>query len=544
MTKDVGHPFAVITPTEAGRSPTEDCKNETSSGGVAGPHNNGIDDAPVGAAYLADAEGFAYVDQETLDSPESKDKRRAKASWLDKQVHHKEEEVQLTRLQIFVRSGIFSALTSTMICVNGVLIGVETDWGDGSTAWVALEWFFLIFYALELIVRLGADGCKVLRTDGWIQFDFFVCVIALADVCIIGPMMKESGANGEAKQVAMVLRILRLMKLTRIIRLLRFFKELWLLVASFGSAFKTLAWTFVLLLMVLYVFAILFVKLLGKEVDRDCIKEWFGTMGGAMFTLFQIMTLESWAEIAREVWATDRWFMTFMILIFIMICSFAIMNTVLAVIVEHTLGEAMEQRDDIIRKAQEELQRAAKDLLDIFRNADEDHSGMLSKDEFVLALNNESTRRLLQEMDLGEDFGCLDPEEIGALFDTIDVDDSHGLTPQEFVDGMMQMRGPARARRLFEMHCDLQKKDRLTKEEVKSMNTKVSELYDLVSALSKRMEAPGCFPSQMSSHAASLGTLRAIQALEEKVDKHNQALHKRLDQLFAALSVGETHNDE
>merc|ERR1719379_114947 len=125
------------------------------------------------------------------------------------------------------------------------------------------------------------------------------------------------GGGGAAKQVAMMLRIVRLMKLTRIIRLLRFFKELWLLVASFGSAFKTLAWTFVLLIMVLYIFGILFVKILGKESKDEDIQEWFGCLPGAMFTLFQIMTLESWSQIARAVWGTEQWFMTFTIMIFI-----------------------------------------------------------------------------------------------------------------------------------------------------------------------------------------------------------------------------------
>merc|ERR1719265_1525159 len=149
----------------------------------------------------------------------------------------------------------------------------------------------------------------------------------------------------------------------------------------------------------------------------------------------------------------------------------------------------MEQRDDIIKKAQEELQRSAKELLAIFRVADNDDSGMLSKDEFVMALGEESTRRLLQEMDLGEDFGCLDPEEIGALFETIDVDDTSALSPAEFVDGMVQMRGPARARRLFEMHCDFKKKQRLSDQKVAVALTTLTDLQNLVTTLSTSMES-------------------------------------------------------
>merc|ERR1719353_1859832 len=116
-------------------------------------------------------------------------------------------------------------------------------------------------------------------------------------------------------------------------RLLRVFEELWLLIKSFASAFKTLVWTFVLLILALYLFAILFVKMLGDE-HRDKpggnprIAEWFGTLPAAMFTLYQIVTLEGWADIGREVWATDQGWMIIVILIFIMITNMAIMNTV------------------------------------------------------------------------------------------------------------------------------------------------------------------------------------------------------------------------
>merc|ERR550514_1080635 len=157
------------------------------------------------------------------------------------------------------------------------------------------------------------------------------------------------------------------------------------------------------------------------------------------------MTLEEWSHITRVVFATNRWYMAFLIPLVIMICSFAILNTVLAVIVQHALEEAIDQKDHMIEKAQEELRQAAVDMLEIFREADEDHSTMLSKEEFVEALSSEGTRRLLQNMDMGEDFSFLGPEELGSLFEIIDVDNSGGLTPQEFVNGMVQMRGPARA---------------------------------------------------------------------------------------------------
>jgi len=152
--------------------------------------------------------------------------------------------------------------------------------------------------------------------------------------------------------------------------------------------------------------------------------------------------------------------MMIVMLIFILVSTFAIMNTVLAVIVEHTLSEAIDQKDDMIKKAQAQLHRSIEHLADLFGSADMNRDGVLSKDEFVKALTSPETRKLLQGMELGEEFGCLDAEEVAILYDTIDVDDSGELTPQEFVKGIMQMRGVARARSVFELHCGVVKTTR------------------------------------------------------------------------------------
>eukprot|EP00746_Dinoflagellata_sp_MGD_P043160 gnl/MRDRNA2_/MRDRNA2_204889_c0_seq1.p1 gnl/MRDRNA2_/MRDRNA2_204889_c0~~gnl/MRDRNA2_/MRDRNA2_204889_c0_seq1.p1 ORF type:complete len:477 (-),score=106.36 gnl/MRDRNA2_/MRDRNA2_204889_c0_seq1:132-1418(-) len=411
---------------------------------------------------------------------------------------------------------------------------------------------FLGLYMLELGLRFMADGFRLLCRDGWVRFDTFVLSIALLDLFVIGPLMKNGG--GEAKQIAMVLRIMRLMKLARIVRLLRFFKELWLLVSSFGSAFKTLAWTFMLLGMVLYVFGILFVKMLGKENDDEEIQEWFGSLGAAMFTLFQVVTLENWSDITRKIWTTEQWYMAPVVVVFIAICSFAIMNTVMAVIVEHTLGEAMDQKDDLIKKAEAEMREVAGDLLRIFAAADKDGGGTLDKKEFIDALGTEDTRRLLQKMDLGEDIGCLDPEEIGMLFDTIDVDHNTELSPQEFVNGIMQMRGGARARRIFELHCDQTKLRNKMVRAFKEIRDDIADLKKEGLDVSSRgytktkpqLDQIGLelLNNGNSSQASNLhvatepsSAIQAIAALDAKLEKglavQNQAIMENRDAIVA-----------
>merc|ERR1712118_25590 len=181
----------------------------------------------------------------------------------------------------------------------------------------------------------------------------------------------------------------------------------------------------------------------------------------------------------------------------------------MAVITEHTLAEAMETQGDLMKLAKEEMMRVANELVKVFHKADNDKSGMLSKDEFVDALGNEKSRQLLQELDLGEDFTCMDPEEIGMLFDTIDVDDSQELSAQEFVDGMMQMRGAARARRLFELHCELKRHCN----HVRANHTFVTEhLTNLAN------EVAGIHKSSQDEAVEAQQRHDKLDKLEEKID--------------------------
>jgi len=272
--------------------------------------------------------------------------------------------------------------------------------------------------------------------------------------------------------------------------------------------------------MVLYLFGILFVKVLGDEHEGPDgspeIREWFGSLPGAMFTLFTIVTLEGWPDIGREVWQSDQSYMVLVILVFIMITNLAIMNTVTAVIVEHTLTEALDQNEDILRRARHEMTQNAGQLVKIFCSADDNKNGVLSKTEFIEALMHSETRKKLQEMGLGEDFSCLSSDEIRLLFETMDIDTSGELTPQEFVKGMMQMRGNARARSLFELDCRVQKMHHMNRlhydrvlgdlnNNVSRLQTKVDQESDTLGDMQKRQTR---IERQLEAISAHLGVAK------------------------------------
>ncbi len=87
-----------------------------------------------------------------------------------------------------------------------------------------------------------------------------------------------------------------------------------------------------LLFLVSYIFAVMFTQLFKDLYERGLTDEdYFGRMDDTFFTLFQIMTLDNWADIAREVMAVHSWaWLPFVV--FVIVTGFVVVNLIIAVI--------------------------------------------------------------------------------------------------------------------------------------------------------------------------------------------------------------------
>ena len=77
----------------------------------------------------------------------------------------------------------------------------------------------------------------------------------------------------------------------------------------------------------LYTAAVLATNLFGHQYP-----EWFGSLGGSLFSLFQILTLEGWADMARTIMKTHAW-APFFFIPFIIIATFTVLNLFIGIIV-------------------------------------------------------------------------------------------------------------------------------------------------------------------------------------------------------------------
>lgn len=173
---------------------------------------------------------------------------------------------------------------------------------------VAVDRIILAIFVIEIMIRITVYGRDFWR-DPWSLFDFGVVAIALIPAS--GPFA-----------------VLRALRVLRVLRLLTMVPSMRRVVGALLAAIPGLGSIGLMLLIFYYVFAVIATNLFGAAYP-----EWFGTLGKSFYTLFQIMTLESWSMgIVRPVMQSFPYAWAFFVP-FILIATFTMLNLFIAIIV-------------------------------------------------------------------------------------------------------------------------------------------------------------------------------------------------------------------
>jgi voltage-gated sodium channel len=249
------------------------------------------------------------------------------------------------RLAEFLETARVEHFIVAVILINAVVLGFETSksaMASYGSLLVAIDKACLVIFCLEIGARLLAYRWAFWRS-GWNIFDFGVVAVALVP-----------GAGPWA--------VLRSLRVLRVMRLLTVIPSLRKVVAAFLHAIPGLGGVLLLMCVFLYTSAVLAVNLFGERFPQ-----WFGTLGGSLFSLFQILTLEGWADMAREVMAVYPWAPLFFIP-FIIIATFTVLNLFIGIIVS-TMQElaTKPETEGHTESATEILQRLEPDLQKLLR---------------------------------------------------------------------------------------------------------------------------------------------------------------------------------
>lgn len=241
-----------------------------------------------------------------------------------------------TKTATFLDRPVVSRFIVGVIVLNAILLGLETSkpvMDQFGPMILMLDMICLGIFTSEIAAKLFARGWRFFR-NGWNIFDFIIVGIALVP-----------GAQGFS--------VLRALRILRVLRVISVAPSLRRVVEGFITALPGMGSVFLLMAIIFYIGAVMTTKLFGASFP-----EWFGTLGRSGYSLFQIMTLESWSMgIVRPVMEVYPYAWAFFVP-FIMVTTFAVVNLLVGLIVNsmqdaHHEDDAMATdayRDEVMEK--------------------------------------------------------------------------------------------------------------------------------------------------------------------------------------------------
>jgi voltage-gated sodium channel len=241
------------------------------------------------------------------------------------------------RVESFVSNRWFQGFIVTLIVINGIILGFETSkelMSSYGTIFMVFDKLIISIFVVEIVLRVFAYRASFFK-DGWSLFDMFIVIISLSPT--------NPGFE--------ILRILRVLRLFRLITVVPQMRKIVMALIGTIPGMATIAG---LLGLLFYMFAIMATQLYG-----DAFPEWFGDLGESFYTLFQVMTLESWSMgLVRPL--MEKYPLAWLFFVpFIFIATFIMINLIVAIVVD-----AMNEMNEESRDAQRTIQVKESEILE------------------------------------------------------------------------------------------------------------------------------------------------------------------------------------
>ena len=217
-----------------------------------------------------------------------------------------------SKIKTIVESKSFVNFITYLIILNGITMGLETskefmaNFGGVTSLFNTLV---ISIFTIEIAMRIYVHRLSFFK-DPWSIFDFSIVAISLVPI-------------SAGFEILRVLRVLRLFRLVTVVPQMR------KIVSALISVIPGMLSIAALMSLFFYIFAIMATQLYSEKFPQ-----WFGTLGESFYTLFQIMTLESWSMgIVRPVMEVYPLAWTFFVP-FIFVVTFVMINLIVAIVVD------------------------------------------------------------------------------------------------------------------------------------------------------------------------------------------------------------------
>lgn len=313
----------------------------------------------------------------------------------------------------------------------------------------------------------------------------------------------------------MLSRVFRAARFARVIKSMRDMQDLRLMVAAILCSLSSIMWAIVLLFFVIYLFAVamlLFITGSGEvHQDSHLIFEFYGSLFRTVTSLFgAISGGKDWGDLMRPVQEISENFAMVFYMGYISLTLFGIMNILTAVFVRNTGQIAKVDRELVIMEERQKNEKAKAAIKKLMKDADANDNGIISWEELDHQLKKHGTILYLKSLDIDE-------ADVRRLFGLLS-DGTHEVNTEEFLTGMMQLRGQAKALDTASLMLESKRRG----EEMRALLRYVEDRFDYLHNDQQEFDIISPRPRRISDY------------IEEEKDG-NQSAMQRIDRL---ASVG------
>lgn len=406
------------------------------------------------------------------------------------------EHTHKSSLQSVLAHSRFELGLAGVIFLNSLFIGIEVDHvarhpqDDTPLLFKIVHVVFTAIFLVEWLVRIFAFGYRSFFCGrdnwAWHLLDTFVVLSSLFEIFIevwtgfAADASADEFQNVSNVRVLRTIRMTRLVRILRISRLIRFVTALRTLVASIMFTMKSLIWSLVLLLIVIYVFGICFMQgttthYRDSATTNEYMDRYWKTLPDTMFTLFKSISGGiSWDEAVRPM-GDISWFFVGLFVCYVSFAYFAVLNVVTGVFCNSAIEATMRDPTIVAQSLGSDRQKHIQHIKELFAYMDAAKKECLTFAELERHMLDVTVQAHLRTLDIHSD-------DAWTLFKLMDTDGTNNIDVDEFVRGVLQLRGGARNVDLALMRSDHKK---LVRKLVKFMKfteeqfTLVKEIHQL-----------------------------------------------------------------
>eukprot|EP00929_Paragymnodinium_shiwhaense_P072389 TRINITY_DN36746_c0_g1_i2.p1 TRINITY_DN36746_c0_g1~~TRINITY_DN36746_c0_g1_i2.p1 ORF type:complete len:810 (+),score=193.99 TRINITY_DN36746_c0_g1_i2:68-2497(+) len=447
------------------------------------------------------------------------------------------------KLADICEGSVFELIVAIIILLNTIYMGIQVEMSirdpvlaEGA-GFKAIEIAFSCMFIVELVMRLLAQGSHFFlhRINWcWNLFDFILVSASIVEIAAeIAAALEtatettaeeDSGSNmNDSARLLRILRTSKLVRLFRTARLVRFVQALRNLVWSIICTLKSLFWSLLLLVMIMFCTGMIFAQSIGlqlSEMQREGTAEWtpeleridywWGSLSKSMFTLFKSVSEGvSWHECVIPL-TGEHEALVVVFVAYVGFIYFAVLNVIAGVFCDSAIQASKQDPERFIMDTIVNKRNYVRRVKDLFKEIDTDESKVISVPELAAFMEEEMSFAFFEFLELEVD----DASEIIELMDLIDADQSGSVDIDEFVAGLLKLRGSASA-------LELAKVKVMVKEQVNALERLYNQNESTARRLSQ-MEARGLEDMSLDSMQPKLDGGGGRVTLTAKVNAFSQ----------------------